>query len=319
MTPTDDADDQLERLIESGAPFEQRLMRSAKLDAADPGSRERTFETAAGALGRRDGGRKSVGRVVLLSAAVAAAALAGVLFERLRSAAPTAVLSAEPRPIVAPSAPASAPPAAAAKPPERTPCPRVTVAPGQDPLIDDMEDENARILIREGRSGVWMVLGDSKAKQTPRAGQNAFPVPIPDGRDGSRYAVRVFGGRQQNPGPAASLGLSPGRCYDASAYAGLEFWARGKSRIHVRVTMIDVMAAEFGGLCRKDCYDSHVEPVDLSPEWTLHRIRWEELEQVGWGRPEVFDPRRLLSIEFSVLPADTPFDFWIDDVAFIRK
>jgi len=32
-----------------------------------------------------------------------------------------------------------------------------------------------------------------------------------------------------------------------------------------------------------------------------------------------FDSRSLFSIQFSVLPEQTPFDFWIDDVSFIPR
>jgi hypothetical protein len=43
------------------------------------------------------------------------------------------------------------------------------------------------------------------------------------------------------------------------------------------------------------------------------------LRQVGWGARLPFDPHRLLSLAFSVDSADTPFDYWVDDVRFVER
>jgi len=83
--------------------------------------------------------------------------------------------------------------------------------------------------------------------------------------------------------------------------------------------MVDVMAREWGGLCDHDCYDQHRKPFDLESRWVHYSARWEELQQVGWGKPLVFDAHRLLSLDFSVDAADTPFDYWVDDVGFVPR
>jgi hypothetical protein len=113
--------------------------------------------------------------------------------------------------------------------------------------------------------------------------------------------------------------LSARRCYDASAYAGLRFWARGRGSFNVVAKMTQVAPEEFGGSCSHRCDDSHRATVSLSNHWQERRVTWAELEQKGTGQVVPFDPRSLLSLEFSVTPDQTPFDFWIDDVRFLER
>jgi len=48
-------------------------------------------------------------------------------------------------------------------------------------------------------------------------------------------------------------------------------------------------------------------------------VTWAELKQRGFGQAVPFDPRSLLSLELSVDPEQTPFDFWVDDVSFLAR
>ena len=51
--------------------------------------------------------------------------------------------------------------------------------------------------------------------------------------------------------------------------------------------------------------------------WQRYELLWTQLRQRGYaGKP--LDPSELNSLVFAVLAPDTPFDIWIDDVAFTR-
>jgi hypothetical protein len=192
-------------------------------------------------------------------------------------------------------------------------------ATGSAPLLDDMEDQNARILLNDGRSGSWSLFSDGTGQVKPQAGGVLHPSRIPGSRGKSRFALHASGGRFTDWGLNVSAELSPRNCYDASVYAGVQFWARGKGRIQVGARMMDVVEVAFGGLCTKDCYNVHKANVDLGPAWAHHVVRWPDLEQgVYPGRVE-FDAARLQSIDFGVYSADTPFDVWIDDVSFLPR
>jgi hypothetical protein len=115
------------------------------------------------------------------------------------------------------------------------------------------------------------------------------------------------------------LEFNPRHCYDASVYGGFEFWARGRGEIRFVVKMTQVVAEEFGGSCSHDCYDGHAKRIKLSRDFQHFVVQWDELKQTGFGTPLAFDARSLDAIEFSVLPEQTPFDFWIDDVSFIPR
>ena len=89
--------------------------------------------------------------------------------------------------------------------------------------------------------------------------------------------------------------------------------------VRVVVKMTQVMAEEFGGSCTHDCYDGHAKRIKLTRDFQHVVLRWEDLKQLGFGTPLTFDARSLNAIDFSVLPDETPFDFWIDDVSFIPR
>jgi hypothetical protein len=307
-------DDDPPRLQQSVDDFERLLVRSARLDESELAARDDWRRTIAGqaqeALARR---RKTSRSLIVLAAALAVAATAVVGLMRHKATKTTERVAAESMT----SPPRSAPlPAPAASVMALEPCPGVVAGGGSLPMIDDFEDRNARLLVQDGRSGVWLSSGDPQSKQTPRAGTNAFPVAIPHGRQRSRFGLRFFGG-QLRAGAGLDGRFSDAKCYDASRYEGIELWAKGPGRIHVMVSMLDVIERKYGGLCDQGCYDPHRVPLDLSASWQRFRIPWSDLHQVGYGKPLAFDPQRLASVQLFVDAADSPFDVWFDDVAFI--
>jgi hypothetical protein len=56
--------------------------------------------------------------------------------------------------------------------------------------------------------------------------------------------------------------------------------------------------------------------VQLTEQWQPFVVRWEKLQQGGWGGEARFDPARLLNLNFSVNGKDLPVEFWLDDIRF---
>lgn len=203
----------------------------------------------------------------------------------------------------------------------RPACPNIVRAEPTLALIDDMEDGDASILARDARFGAWRLVFDGTGSVTPFAG-NFEPAAIPGGRGASQMALHVTGGKLREWGAFATASLTPAGCYDASAYAGLEFWARGSQRLRIGVVMMDVVSTLVGGPCAENCNQSHVAVIELSADWKQYSLRWADLEQErSPAMPQQkgyveLDLRRLSSVTFGVSPDDTPFDVWVDDLAF---
>jgi len=186
-------------------------------------------------------------------------------------------------------------------------------------LIDDFEDGDSRLIVADKRAASWVVFNDGTGQQQPRAG-SSFPADrIPGGRGSSRFGLHTHGRKFSKWGAALSVELSPRRCYDASAYAGISFWARGRASVRISVKMTQVVGEEFGGSCLQDCYDGHGALRTFTKDWTRYELRWEDLAQSGFGTPLDFDPHSLYSIEFAVAASQPSFDFWIDDVSFLSR
>jgi len=192
-------------------------------------------------------------------------------------------------------------------------------AAGSEPLIDDFEDNDARIASLEHRAGFWSASNDNTGKQRPAPGGPLAMTRIPGGRGASQFALHTSGNKFTKWGALLAADFSPRRCYDASAYAGLVFFARGRGSFNVVAKMTQIAPEEFGGSCTHDCYDSHRATIPLTNDWQAHRVTWAELKQNGFGQSVPFDPRSLLSLEFTVAPEQTPFDLWIDDIRFLER
>lgn len=302
--------DDLQPLRGEGGP-ERELLGSAAQDKPAAAVYERTLERVLAAERKRRAlrsRRRALGLTLGLGLAAAALWL-------LRGQAPPPRVVAEP-PLVSSPAPAVSSAPAPVSP--WAPCVPASIGSGREPLIDDFEDGDTRIPVVDQRAGVWIAYNDGTAKQEPRPG-SVFPANrIAGGRGSSHFGLRSSGPKFSKWGGAVAIELNPRRCYDASAYAGVTFWARGHGSLRFNVKMTQIVGVEFGGSCLKDCYDSHGSALSLAREWQRYDVRWDELKQRGFGTAVPFDPRSLYSLEFAFAEGQA-FDFWIDDVAFLTK
>ncbi|HET7538747.1 MAG TPA: hypothetical protein VFK05_02710 [Polyangiaceae bacterium] len=301
------------RLRDESGSLEQELLRSADADRPARGTREATLAAL-----RSRTQRDFHARSRRLAVAVAALTLAAgaVLLVRDRVAPPR--LRAEP-PAASHVSGAAPAPSTAPAPSPLDDCAPAAVGSGQQASIDDFEDGDGRLLVIDKRAGTWIVFNDGSGQQKPLAGSAFRAERIPGGRGASLFGLHTSGSKFSKWGAVLGVELAPRRCYDASAYAGVVFWARGRATLRVGVKMTQVVAEEFGGSCVQDCYDSHGAVRALSKDWQHYEVRWEELRQSGFGMQLAFDPHSLLSIEFVVGANQPPFDYWIDDLSFLTR
>jgi len=312
MTP-DDFD--APRLSERGGELEQTVLAAAREDVPREQVRQEAFARVIRAH-RAQRKRYIAGGVAVSATTLGLAAAILLVHHRV------------PQPmIVTPESRASAPAVTKTKAPAPAPsgatplarCTPALVADGKSPLIDDFEDGDAHAPMLEHRTGQWTTFNDGTGSELPPPGTPFATMRIPGGRGESHFAVHNVGSKFSKWGASLSLTLNPHHCYDASAYAGIQFWARGRGEIRTVVKVTQIVSEEFGGSCQHDCFDAHQKTIKLSKQFEHVVVRWEDLAQTGFGEAVPFDPRTLDGIEFSVRPEQTPFDFWIDDVSFLPR
>ncbi len=300
--PTHDPSDEEKRV-------EALLLRSAKLDVPGDGAKRKALEAGLAALGERRRPSRSVlgaGTVLALAATAALWFVTRPTDRRSESVTPERVVES--------AAPKPAPPA------EKPACPKLVVARGDAPLLDDWEENDSVVAPLDGRGGNWTTYDDGTGKQTPPDKSPLFPSRIAGGRGSSTRALHLFGGKFKDWGVTFGAELANAACYDVSAYAGITFIAKGPGAVKVGLQMIDVQDVKYGGLCKTDCYNTHRKVVELSKSWKEYTVRWEELHQLYTaGPPLAFDPTRVRFLDFGIDPEHTPYDLWIDDVSFVKK
>jgi hypothetical protein len=164
--------------------LESLLLRSARLDVPRPAARARALE---GALGAAEARTRQRARLQLgLLAGTLALAATGALLLRGKAPPPNSQLQAE-----APRATSSASNTPTRAAPPLAPCPKLAVAQGSAPLVDDFEDRNARLTIADGRDGTWMVYNDGSGKQVPPGLSPLHPERLAKARGESRYSLHT--------------------------------------------------------------------------------------------------------------------------------
>ena len=78
----------------------------------------------------------------------------------------------------------------------------------------------------------------------------------------------------------------------------------------------ETLPPDGGGKCTQGCYDNPGKVFFLSDRWEEYSVRWDRLQQGGWGAEARFDPARLLALNFAVDPKGLPVEFWLDDIEF---
>jgi endoglucanase len=189
-------------------------------------------------------------------------------------------------------------------------------------MVDDCEDRNDQILLRQGRGGYIYTYLD-KAGSTITPTESTFKM-AREGAHGSKYAVHIQGKLASSGETYAGIGMDlryPRRPYDASRYKGVSFLAKvakGTSPF-VRFKLPDANTDPDAKQCT-ECFNDFGIGVELSEEWTRYEVAFSELKQEsGWGkpRPPTVDAKQLMALQWQVSAPGTAFDIWIDDISFI--
>jgi hypothetical protein len=192
-------------------------------------------------------------------------------------------------------------------------------ADGRDPLLADFEQDSIFLRPVPERYGVWYMSNDGSpgGQQSPES-----YAAERGGHAGSNYAVhfRVQGFSEWGAVVGFLLRHVPEegiKCpFNAEAFGGISFMARGSGRIRVALATPETTPSEQEGRCQRGCWDSHGAFVFLKEEWTEHRLPWSAFAQQGWGTASRLNVKELLAVNFSVLREDQPAELWLDDVAF---
>lgn len=194
--------------------------------------------------------------------------------------------------------------------------------------IDDLEDGDSAIQPFTRYGGYWYVYNDGTGSQTP----DVFTLfkPTAPGHCTPLFAATTSGKTFTQWG--AGLGMrffdyGNTHAFDASAFKGIQFWARANvnnMQVKIMIGIPETTGVENGGTCVpsgklicEDHYFLKPAPV-LTRDWTLYKIAFSDTQtfgQAGFGAAVAFDKSQLLSLQFLVFPNVT-FDFSVDDVGF---
>lgn len=189
---------------------------------------------------------------------------------------------------------------------------------GPEALIEDAEDGDSQILVREGRGGYWYTFVDPHGSRVTPSGNFQMSSP---GNNGSKHAARMSGQMASSapnvyPYAGVAFKIADHGAYDASRYKGISFWAKGPA--HVRFELPDAYTSPEGGYC-KDCYNDFSMDLMLTDKWERYIILFEWLSQrSGWGDPRPgVAPEAIYAMEWEYSTPDRSFEVWLDDIAFI--
>jgi hypothetical protein len=214
-------------------------------------------------------------------------------------------------------------PAGAGEPRALGPCGQI--GPASDAqLIDDFEDGNDRIFKGFQRDGFWFGASDKTEGSTitPTAPFAAELLPPAESNKDNRFAAHLTAAGETNWGVVWGAQLNwthEGiKCpLNVSAFAGVRFRAKGPGKIRVAMAVPEVTPKDGGGSCVDRCYDAHGKLFLLSDAWDSYEMRWEKLQQGGWGTEARFTPQRIVNLTVNVDVKSLPIDLWLDDVELI--
>jgi hypothetical protein len=203
-----------------------------------------------------------------------------------------------------------------------------------DPLmIDDMEDGDGFICVRDGpngRHGPWLIVGDGSSMSTVVPAQGVFPPdPIVGGRGtSSRYAAHFAGSGFTDWGALMGFTLNDdrGSTYKAGAYGGITFWMKSNAAVSVNFRLPATTPGACGDSASTlNCNNNFQFRVSAPPEpndWAPYYVPFASSAQETRGHPRIplfgdatWNADLLVKVEFDVGPGSA-FDVWIDDVAF---
>lgn len=197
---------------------------------------------------------------------------------------------------------------------------------GAGSVIDNLEDEDLQILPNGSRQGAWFAYDDNSGGE-----RTDIEIEAVDGsgnggasgarnhgaNDGSAACIRGRDFLQWGGGMGFALSQPNGarQSYDASAYTGLRFRAKGSNDVEFRALLVDNYSDPTAGECA-GCNDHFRVLFTPNSDWKQYSFAWADFEQQGFGdqQPSVC-PSALRAIQFQ-WPREADFELCVDDIAF---
>lgn len=197
--------------------------------------------------------------------------------------------------------------------------------PGDRALIDDFEDNDNKIFKAFEREGWWYTATDGTEGEKVFPEKGTFkPTALPEAQASkeNEFAAHFSAEGMKDWGVTWGTTLKwthDGiKCpFNASQFKGVKFRAKGPAEVMVKINIPAITPPENDGTCKERCWDAHTKIVRIKEDWDEYEVRWDQLQQGGWGTEARFDTTRLLTLNFAVDPPRMPVDFWIDDLEFI--
>jgi hypothetical protein len=202
--------------------------------------------------------------------------------------------------------------------------------------LDDMEDGNAFVLAAGERNGHWDVSNDGTpgATQAPPAASFVMAEITDGARPDSHFAAYTQGSGFKGWGAVLTVSMitwpdyAETPTYDASAYAGISFYAKvgAGSDTTLRVRYVGAQTDDRGGQCTPGgdittaCFDHFFRDVKVSQEWQRFDLLFSDFRQAGVGKqfPSI-DLQTMYALEFFFpgrkSTAGNAFELWVDDLA----
>jgi hypothetical protein len=191
-------------------------------------------------------------------------------------------------------------------------------------MIDHLDDNDGRIIQANGRQGPWHAFNDQNGgnQQPPVNGSfapqsgGANSTPYAAHTSGSGYSFGGIGFGLNNPTTMPESSMS--QAYNASAFTGIRFWAKGNGNLRVEFPQRGFVPTDRGGSCTGTCwnvYGTRALQGQLTSSWKQFTILFSSLQREDGSMSPLFDRSQLMGIAFK--HEGSSFDFWVDEVEFV--
>jgi hypothetical protein len=184
-------------------------------------------------------------------------------------------------------------------------------------LIDGAEGPFPSICESNGRNGYWFVAADGSGGWLSSLEAFALEQASADNQRAARVAGSGF------TAWGALLGVTfrdPFAAYDASAYCGVRFVAKGSGQ-GWRLSISDRSSEPDGGICvGLECYDHLSQDFQPGHDWQRYEVHFSDLmPALSDGQPaRALDSDALYAIDFVFENVGgAPFELLVDDLSFI--
>jgi hypothetical protein len=205
-----------------------------------------------------------------------------------------------------------------------------------DLLIDDMEDGDNAIAKVGNRSGFWYTFLDAHGSTIVPAPDPAGASPLKPGSTDCHGGMKcvmisgVVGMQDETAMPPkytfAGVGFDFSNAkkpcvYNASAYTGIKFWARGDVPITVKLNTTATATVEGGGTCTGSMCNGGFSPagadIVLTAAWQQIDVNFATAAPPTWAAALAMHPDKanLVSLQIQIPPGQT-YSVALDDFTF---